>query len=317
MEENQWADQIEELKGQRIMEHLKRRKLLINQNLSSKRQCPTFKKQEKLDKFLVSEDPEYFQMVQQPEEIIQEEVKVEEVIKEKVGLDLNQHYKKKNHKDKKKCWNCFSRNHLKKSCPLIRCYFCKKKGHLKANCIERKINFVFNRLKERFQEKTMKKKEKEENEKLKKEQKILEKKIAELRSSYMTFFLDKTQKGEVFKAKWKDLVIGDYIGPGLPTTAIENIQKHRYKFEYLNVLLEKDIPIKRLTLYDSLSNWCGCGEIDAEKNVFLWHVRRHHKGMIPKKSQINRYPWLDWIKFKNDDLEEEFCHSLSNLNNYN
>ena len=154
-------------------------------------------------------------------------------------------------------------------------------------------------------------------EKLKKEQKELEQKILKLRASYMEFFLEKTSKGEVFKAKWKDLVLGDYTGPGLPSIAIQNILKHRYKHQYLNVLVEKDLPSKSLTLYEYLPNWCGCGEIDLEKNAFLWHVRTHHKGMIPKNSQINRHPWLDWIKFKDDELEYDFCHTLSDLNNYN
>ena len=138
-----------------------------------------------------------------------------------------------------------------------------------------------------------------------------------MRTSYMDFFLEKTQKGEVFKAKWKELVLGDYIGPGLPSIAIQNILQHRYKFQYLKVLVEKDFPIKNLTLYEHLSNWCGCGEIDAEKNTFLWHVRTHHKGIIPKNSQINRYPWLDWINFKNDNLEYDFYYTLSDLKNYN
>ena len=48
---------------------------------------------------------------------------------------------------------------------------------MKCNCMNRKINFVFNRLKERFRVKEMKKKEKKELEKKKVEQKELEKKI--------------------------------------------------------------------------------------------------------------------------------------------
>ena len=95
--------------------------------------------------------------------------------------------------------------------------------------------------------KEIKKNEKKEMEKLKKEQKELEQKIM-MRASYMNFFLEKTQKGEVFKAKWKELVLGDYIRPGLPSIAIQNILQHRYKFQYLNVLVEKDFPIKNLTL---------------------------------------------------------------------
>ena len=73
-----------------------------------------------------------------------------------------------------------------------------------------------------------------------------------MRASYMDFFLEKTQKGEVFKAKWKELVLGDYIGPGLPSIAIQNILQHRYKFQYLKGLVEKDFPIKNLHLYEHL-----------------------------------------------------------------
>ena len=98
--------------------------------------------------------------------------------------------------------------------------------------------------------KEMKKNEKKDMKKLKKkEQGELEQRVVKMRTSYMDFFLEKTQKGEVFKAKWKELVLGDYIGPDLPSIAIKNILQYRYKFQYLNVLVEKDFPIKNLTLY--------------------------------------------------------------------
>ena len=84
--------------------------------------------------------------------------------------------------------------------------------------------------------KEMKKNEKKEMEKLKKEQKELEQKIMMMRASDMDFFLEKTQKGEVFKAKWKELILGDYIGPSLLSNTIQNILQHMYKFQYLNVL---------------------------------------------------------------------------------
>ena len=83
------------------------------------------------------------------------------------------------------------------------------------------------------------------------------------------------------------------------------------------MLVEKDLYIKNLNRYEFLPNLCGCVEIDAEKNTFLWHVRTNHKGIIPKNSQINRYPWLDWIEFKDDNLEYDFCYTLSDLKNYN
>ena len=61
----------------------------------------------------------------------------------------------------KKCWVCKSPFHQKNTCPNILCFFCKKPGHIKDNCIYRKINYVFNRLKEILHEKDKKEKKKE------------------------------------------------------------------------------------------------------------------------------------------------------------
>ena len=297
---------------------LSNRKQELEKILMSKRIRSKEVKQKNNQKIFVSEVLEDFRMDHEPKNFLQAEDELEEVTKGKGKLNLNLHYKKKRApKDKKKCWKCYSPYHLKKSCPYIRCFFCKKLGHMKCNCMSRKISFVFNRLKERFRVKEMKKKEKKETEKKKVEQKELEKKIMILRASYLDFVQEKGTEGEIFKAKWKGIDLGDYEGPGLPSIAIKNILEHRYKFKYLNVLVDKDLPSKSLTLYEHLSNWCGCGEIDAEKNFFLKHVKLRHKGLIPRNSQINRYPWLDWINFKDPNLEFDFCHTLSDLKNYN
>lgn len=79
------------------------------------------------------------------------------------------------------------------------------------------------------------------------EQKELEKKIMLLRASYLDFVQEKGTEGEIFKAKWKGIDLGDYEGPGLPSIAIKNILEHRYKFKYFNVLVDKDLPSKSLT----------------------------------------------------------------------
>ncbi len=50
-------------------------------------------------------------------------------------------------------------------------------------------------------------------------------------------------------------------------------------------------------------------------DVFTDHVVRHHKGIIPLETQINRPFWQDWILYNNDYMEEDFCYSLSELNN--
>ena len=313
MKDTQWAGTEEDMKSQRILEVLKRRKIIIDKKLWSKRAHPSQSGQKTLEMFSVKEEPEKISMETENLLLVEEEKKEETKV---LGhLDLNQHYKKRVKLDKKKCWICKSKNHLKKRCPKLRCFWCHKLGHLKANCFHRKMNFIFNRLLETYGIRERKKIERKKEQKMKKEQKELEKKIIELRASKLEFYLRQTEKGEIFSAKWNNKEIGDYIGPGLPSKTIENIRQHRYKTEYLNVLTEKDIPHRDLILYDGLSNWCGCGVIDMGKNFFINHVNEHHKGIILKNSQLNRPPWLDFIKFKSDQLEEDFCFTLSNLNN--
>ena len=79
------------------------------------------------------------------------------------------------------------------------------------------------------------------------------------------------------------------------------------------MLLRKDTPLNRLTVYDGLSNW---GEIDQGKEVFIRHVRKAHKGVIPKNSCVNQPIWYDWIIFKSEEIEQEYNYSLSELDAY-
>ena len=46
------------------------------------------------------------------------------------------------------------------------------------------------------------------------------------------------------------------------------------------------------------------------------HAKEHQKGIIQRKSQLNRPPWLDWVKFRDDQLEEQFNFTLSNLDGF-
>lgn len=133
----------------------------------------------------------------------------------------------------------------------------------------------------------------------------------------MNFQLRNTPKGDIMSMFWKEKHIGDYIGPGLPSAILEKLQQHKYHWKYINVLVDHDIPLKKLKLYDGLTNWCACGTQDLGRNDFLGHVAEHHHGMIKKDSQINRPFWLDWIFYQNTELEEDFCYTTSNLDNYN
>ena len=144
MKGNQGADL--NLKQELIERHLENRKREVQKILSSERIRPKEEKQKKIEHFFASEVPEDIQMVYNPEDIHRAEDEQEEEIKERGKLNLNQHFKKRPQKDKKKCWNCRSKFHQKKNCPYLRCFFCKRLGHLKENCLARKINFVFNRL---------------------------------------------------------------------------------------------------------------------------------------------------------------------------
>ena len=128
---------------------------------------------------------------QEKEELNQEEIKVGGT------LNLNQHYKRRPKRDKKKYWNYRAPDHLKKHCAFLRCFYCSKLGHFKQNCQKRKIDFVFNRMKELYQEQLKKKR----NKSIKQKQKELEEKIIRYRSLYMDTSPSnshrKLQKGQV------------------------------------------------------------------------------------------------------------------------
>ena len=133
------------------------------------------------------------------------------------------------------------------------------------------------------------------------------------RASHMNSELKKTENGEIWSIKWKEMEIGEFIGPGLPQMTINKIQQHQFNPKLFNVLVKKDTPRCNITLYDGFSFWCGCGEIDDDRVNFLVHVKKKHQNMVPKHSQINRPFWFDWVHYKTDMMEESFCFSLSEL----
>ena len=66
---------------------------------------------------------------------------------------------------------------------------------------------------------------------------------------------------------------------------IEKFQKHQYNKCWIFALVNKETPLRNLTLYDGLNNWCGCGEIDLGADMFTYHMRRSHRG-IKFKTEI-------------------------------
>ena len=82
------------------------------------------------------------------------------------------------------------------------------------------------------------------------------------------------------------------------------------------MLCDKDIPHKYITIYDGFRNWCTCGLYGAVRTEFIAHLNEHHKSLILNDSQLNSSQWIDWIRYRNDFLEEEVFTTLSNLNKY-
>ena len=138
-------------------------------------------------------------------------------------------------------------------------------------------------------------------------------KIMMNRALYMNSEVKKTEKGDKMMIKWKNMEIGEFIGRGLPQVTIEKIKQHQFNPKLFNVLLKKNSPINSLTLYNGFSFWCVYGEIDFDKTTFLNHMRLKHQNIVPMHSQINRPFWFDWILYKTDTLEQEFCFTLSDL----
>ena len=225
---------------------------------------------------------------------------------------VDQHQKKFKKKDGKKCWYCHSPWHLKKYCPKIRCFYCRKRGHVKAVCNKKKVDYIFNKLMESYEIKNKKMKRKEKRNKQKRE-KNKQWKIVHHRAQHMTIGLKKTGKGDVQILQWKGQEVGEIIGRFQTEETIKKFQQHQYNKSWILALVNKETPLRNLTLYQGLTNWCGCGEIDLGSEMFAYHVRRFHNGIIPIHSQLNRPFWFDCVKYNPPDLEEKFCFSMDEL----
>ena len=236
-----------------------------------------------------------------------EDIEVEEDPREKGWLNLSSHRKRRKY-SRKKCWICRSSTHYKSRCPFIKCFYCHQYGHMKINCHKRMIEYVFNRVMEDYERKKNKMEQNGIERKKKEEIKECQLKIMKNRAQYSSCKLKKVEgKGEVQWLFWKDKEIGEYIGPGLLGPTLVKFRHNLFKWEQIHMLVERAAPYKVFKIYDGLSHWCPCGANDMDTRTLIGHVKDYHHGIILKNTQLNRPPWLDWIRYNNDELEEEFC----------
>lgn len=307
----------DDLQSDLFEERIKRRKDKISQVLYTKRKIHQMQFQPFQDIIKKYPAPEVLKDIQkgQIQDIQMEEEIQQEEIERKHYARVDQYHKKSKKRSKKRCWFCKSHNHLKANCPEIKCFYCGKRGHIKANCYKKKIDYIFARLKETYKKKDINEERKRRHKKRIKQRK-LELKIIDFRAKYMSSKLEKSERGEKFFIYWKNIKLGEYTGNGLPQQAIKPLQEHQYEKRLIFKLLRKETPLRNFTLYEGLSNFCGCGEIDLGPEVFKRHVKCHHKNIIPANSQLNRPFWYDLINFESVELEEKFGFTLSNLDEF-
>lgn len=292
MADNQ--DLKEEIIKERILFKDKERKNLLQKILWTKRKSTAYKDvQRKLD-FFVQEEKE--DSVIKPEEQVGNGL-----------MDLSKH--RKRHKKGKRCWICKSFYHKKRKCPKNKCFYCGKLGHIKADCHLRKINFIFSRLWKDMKEKDERRNKRTEEIYAKRKQKELEIKVFTKRAHELRVVLEKREKGDTPVLQWKGTTVGECTNAPYISQTIDNFQHDRFDWSKINLLVERASPYMNFTFYKGLTNWCGCGQIDMETNDFIAHLKEHHKGVVIKNSQLNRPPWLDRVKYKNDTIEELICYT--------
>ena len=190
-------------------------------------------------------------------------------------------------------------------------------GHIKKNCHLKMLEYIYNRIKEDCARKEMMMIKNKEQREEKKQQLEMKKKIIEMRSKELNCKLEnKNGKGEVPVLTWKGKTVGEYLGPGLLSPTLNKFRHNLFNIEQLERVIEKAAPTKAFTLYEGCSFWCACGVNDLPKREFERHVKEHHRGIVLKISQINRPPWMDWVFYANDELEEALCNSTENLDKY-
>ena len=92
-------------------------------------------------------------------------------------------------------------------------------------------------------------------------------KIIEKRAAYMKTILKKNEKGEKLWVKWKDVELGEYIGPGNPQATINKVQAHDFKLKSLYALIKKDTLL--IASPCMMVSQTGTGEIKGKKYLFI------------------------------------------------
>lgn len=106
----------------------------------------------------------------------------------------------------------------------------------------------------------------------------------------------------------KNIELGQYTGSDSQAQAISNFLEHKYEDKFIFVLLKRNTSLGLFALYDGLSNFCSCGKIELGKGIFCKHMKLKRNVIIPMNSQVNRPFWMDWSKFRSDNLESLFCY---------
>ena len=94
---------------------------------------------------------------------------------------------------------------------------------------------------------------------------------------------------------------------------IEKFKKHQYNKCWIFALVSKETPLRNLTLYNGLNNWCGCGEIELGTGMFTYHVRMSYRGIKPIHSQLNRPFLFDCVKYLSQETEEKLFYMMDEL----
>ena len=76
---------------------------------------------------------------------------------------------------------------------------------MKTNCFRKKLDYLFQKVKEKYEIEKQSNKLKEELQKQKKEEREKELEIIKLRANHLEFHPEKEPKGEAFYGRWKDI----------------------------------------------------------------------------------------------------------------
>ena len=127
----------------------------------------------------------------------------------------------------------------------------------------------------------------------------------------MGTYLKKNEKRkEEYFFKWKDIELGQYIGSGSLAQTISNFLEHKYEDKFIFVLLKRNSPLCRFTLYNGNGlEFFFLWRNFSWKRYFLQTREAKNNGIIPINSQVNIPFWMDWIKFRSENLEELFCYT--------